>query len=103
MAASVPIRDVGHLKMEKGEKKLFETRRATKIFREEQRWEYFKERQFRRARPTIYDFRRRRVGYPEEDRNQLALIRAILENSITWRIHRGRFPAFVQGVEKMFM
>jgi hypothetical protein len=44
MAASEPIGDVGHLKMEKGEKNLFEKRRATKKFQK---------REFRGARPTI--------------------------------------------------
>jgi hypothetical protein len=50
--------------MKKGEKKLFETSRATKMFREGHRWEYFQKREFRGARSTICGSRRRRIRYP---------------------------------------
>jgi hypothetical protein len=90
--------------MGKGEKKMFEMRRAAKMLREEQGWEHFQEGEYRGARLTMCSVMLQgEVEYPEKDRNQVALIRAVLENRITRRIHRGKFPALVQRVQQSFM
>jgi hypothetical protein len=52
MSARAPIGNFGYLKMENGVKKLFEMKRATKMFREEDRWKYFQMNEFRKERIT---------------------------------------------------
>jgi hypothetical protein len=52
MAAKAPVGEFGHFKIENGVTKLFEMKRATKMFREEQRWKYFHVKEFRKERTT---------------------------------------------------